>query len=97
VRWELAVRGGNAQEYVDLKKKAVFYVEESGRPSIVDLRGKYCGEQSRTNLFDKNGLKGFRLVGLPYCGDSLGEKRVTKAGGEQGERILGRAGKRRCV
>jgi len=66
------VKGANAQVHVDLKK-AEFYAEESGCPSIVDLWGTYCGEQSRTNLFDENGLKCFRLVGLPYCSDSLGE------------------------
>jgi hypothetical protein len=90
--WGLAGRGENAQEHVGLKK-AGFYGEESGRPRIVDLLGKHRGEQSNTYLFDENGLKCFRLVGLPYRCDSLGEKRVTKADGEQGERILGRAGK----
>jgi hypothetical protein len=66
------VKAENAQDHVDLKK-AGFYAEESGCPSIVDLWGKYRGEQSRTNLFDENSLECFRLVGLPYCSDSLGE------------------------
>jgi hypothetical protein len=59
----------------------------------VKLWEKYHGERSRTNLVDENGLECFGLVRLPDCSNSLGEKRVTKAGGEHGEGILGRAGK----
>lgn len=87
------MRGANAQDYVDLKKKAGFYVEESGYPRIVKIWGKYHGAHSRTNLVDENGLECFGLVRLPDCGNSLGEKRVTKADGEDGEGILGRARK----
>jgi hypothetical protein len=51
------VRGGNAEDYLDLKKKAGFCVEESGYPGFVDLWGMFHDEQSRTNLIDENGLK----------------------------------------
>lgn len=51
------VRGGNAQDYVDLKWKAGFCVEENVCPKVLGLWGLYHGEQSRTNLFDENGLK----------------------------------------
>ena len=85
------MRGVNAQDYVDLKKKEVFYVEESGCPRNCEIKGKYHGEHNRTNLVDENGLECFRLVGLPDCSNSLGEKRVTKADGEHGKGILGRA------
>jgi len=60
---------------------------------IVELWEKYHREQSRANLVNQNGLERSGLVRLPDCSDSLGEKRVSKADGEHGERILGRAGK----
>jgi hypothetical protein len=39
------VRGGNAEDYLDLKKKAGFCVEESGCPGFVDLWGESDGSE----------------------------------------------------
>ena len=68
---------GNAQDHVGLEKEGI-YVAGSGRPRIFYLRGNSGREKSRTHLFDKNSLKRFRLLRLPNCRRSLGEKSVAQ-------------------